>query len=119
MNRSPIGPYIMIMVFGIVLVFGLSLKGLSDADEKANGGKEEDTEVVVSSTEEMYTEYTCISCHGENYEGGMAPALKGVGKKLSEDEIKEIIQNGTDGGMPGGLVPEENLDEMAKWLAGL
>ncbi|MGN1400770.1 MAG: cytochrome c550 [Bacillus sp. (in: firmicutes)] len=122
MNRSPIIPFVMIMVFGIVLVFGLSLKGLGDAKEMAkeaeNGGSEESSEQASASPEEIYQQ-NCISCHGENYEGGMGPALTGVADKYSAEEIKDIIQNGTSNGMPGGLVAEENLDGMVEWLSGL
>ena len=122
MNRSPIVPYILIMVFGIALVFGLSLKGLGDAKEVADGGKdggaEEQNEQASASPEEIYAQ-SCVSCHGQNYEGAVGPALKGVGQKLSVDEIKTIIKDGTTGGMPGGLVAEDKIDEMAQWLSEL
>lgn len=121
MNRSPVVPFVMIMVFGIILMFGLSFKGLGDAkevaEEKKNGGKEEKTEQVAGTPEEIY-EKSCLQCHGANYEGGVGPELKGVGGKLSPDEIKEILKNGK-GSMPPNLVPEDKLDDMTKWLSEL
>lgn len=35
MNRNPIIPFLLIMVFGIGLVFFLSLKGLNDSEQAA------------------------------------------------------------------------------------
>lgn len=45
-------------------------------------------------------------------------SLKGVGDRLSVDQIKEVITNGR-GSMPGGLVPADQADAMAKWLSEL
>ena len=120
MNRNPIIPYVVIMIFGIGLMFLLSFKGLGDAKEIAaeNGaGKEGKTEEVATNPEDIYKK-SCLGCHGNQYQGGAGPALKGVGDRLSEDEIKTIVTKGK-GTMPKNLVPEEQADEMAKWLAEL
>lgn len=121
MKRNAIVPFVMIMVFGIVLMFALSFKGLGDAkqvaEEKKNGGKKENTEQVANKPEDIY-QGKCISCHGDAFQGGVGPELKGVGEKMSEDEIKDILKNGKNG-MPGGLVPDDKLDEMTKWLTEL
>ncbi|QOR83403.1 cytochrome c [Geobacillus stearothermophilus] len=119
MNRNPLIPFFIIMAFGIVLTFVLSFKGLGDAKEMAKEKKGgEKTEQTAEFNPEQFYQQACLSCHGQNYEGGMGPALKGVGERLSADQIKDVLQNGR-GGMPGGLVPADNLDAMAKWLAGL
>lgn len=116
MKRNPLIPFLFIALIGIALVFVLSIKGLGDEREIANGGKApEENENVNASPEEIYQQ-SCISCHGENYEGVSGPSLKGVGERKDIDGIKETIQNG-GGGMPAGLVPEEKLDEMAKWVS--
>ncbi|MFJ7637234.1 cytochrome c550 [Peribacillus sp. NPDC097206] len=121
MNRNPVMPFIIIMVFGIGLMFLLSFKGLGDAKdlakEKEGGEKTEETESASSSPEDIYKQ-NCISCHGDAYQGGVGPALKGVADRLSEDEVKEVIANGR-GAMPAGLVDESNLDAMAKYIHGL
>nr|WP_263325698.1 cytochrome c [Neobacillus sp. Marseille-Q6967] len=119
MNRNPVIPFVLIMVFGIGLMFFLSFKGLGDADElakEAEGGTET-TETVAASPEEIYTQ-SCVSCHGDQYQGGMGPALTGVGDRLSKDEIVEVITKGR-GNMPAGMVKPEQAGEMADWLAGL
>ncbi|WP_174730209.1 cytochrome c550 [Mesobacillus harenae] len=120
MNRNPIIPFVLIMVFGIGLMFLLSFKGLGDAKEIAEqeeGGTEATEEVASDNPEEIYQQ-TCASCHGNQYEGGFGPKLDDVGSRLSQEELKEILVNGQGTGMPGGLVPGKE-DLMAEWLAGL
>ena len=121
MSRNPIIPFLLIMAFGIALVFGLSLKGLGDAKEVANGGKEgeeEQVEQVAGTPEEIY-QTSCLGCHGGNYEGGAGPALTDVGDRLSVEEIETILKEGK-GTMPANLVPDETKRvEMAEWLSSL
>ncbi|MBO0996550.1 cytochrome c [Bacillus sp. SD075] len=121
MNRNPVMPFIIIMVFGIGLMFLLSFKGLGDAKdlakEKEGGEKTEETESASASPEDIYKQ-NCISCHGDAYQGGVGPALKGVGDRLSVDEVKDVIANGR-GAMPPGLVEEQNIDAMAEYIHGL
>lgn len=119
MNRNPLIPFVLIMVFGIGLTIALSFKGLGDAkdlaEEKKGGTKTEQT--AAANPEDVYKQ-TCSGCHGVNYEGGVGPALKGVGDRLSVDQIKDVLQNGR-GNMPPGLVPADKAEEMAKWLSEL
>lgn len=115
MKRNPIVPYILIMVMGLGLVFFLSIKGIGDAKEIA---KEAEGGAVEEAFEpEAYAQKACITCHGENLEGsGSVPSLHGTG--LSKDEVADILTNGR-GGMPGGLVPADNVDAMSEWVANL
>ncbi|ALC81654.1 MULTISPECIES: cytochrome c550 [Bacillus] len=116
MKRNPLIPFLFIALIGIGLVFVLSIKGLGDEREIASGGKEPAKEENANASPEEIYKQSCVSCHGENYEGVSGPSLKGVGEKRDVGGIKEKIQNG-GGGMPAGLVPEEKLDEMAKWVS--
>lgn len=119
MKRNPVVPYILVMVFGIALIFILSFKGIGDSKEvaKENGGDKgaEKTEVAATNPEDIYKS-TCIGCHGDQYQGGVGPALKGI--KISKDEIKDIVQHGK-GNMPPGLVKPEQADAMADWILNL
>jgi len=63
----------------------------------------------------------CVSCHGAELEGGSAaPALRGIGDKLSQEEIADIITNGSaSGAMPAfkDYLSAEEIDQVAAWLA--
>lgn len=118
MNRNPIVPYILIMVLGLGLIFFLGIKGIGDSKELAAEREGVTEEETVAFEPEAHANKSCIGCHGQNLEGqGTAPTLHGTG--LSEDEIADILVNGTDGGMPPNLVPAEHVEEMAAWLAEL
>jgi len=118
MNRNPVIPYILIMVLGIGLIFFLSIKGLGDADEMANGGEGEKTDEVAANPEDIYKN-KCLSCHGDQYQGVVGPTLKGLSDKYDANQVKEILANGLGTGMPGGLVPADQLDAMSEWLLNL
>ncbi|GMB07892.1 menaquinol-cytochrome c reductase cytochrome b/c subunit [Thermolongibacillus altinsuensis] len=62
---------------------------------------------------------TCLTCHGENLQGGpAAPSLVGTG--LSAEEIAKIAKDGK-GGMPAGIFKgtDEELKKLAEFVAGL
>ncbi|MBA4535855.1 cytochrome c [Bacillus aquiflavi] len=119
MNRNPVIPYVWIMVLGIGLMIGLGFKGLGDAEQLAKeleGGEEaEKTEEVADAGPEDIYSAKCLSCHGDQKQGGVGPALTNI--SLSEEEVADVLTNGR-GTMPGGLVPPEQVDAMAKWLLG-
>lgn len=116
MGKNPIVPFLLIMGLGIGLIFFMSLYGLDQKDEIANADTE-NAEVAADFDAESFSNAKCVSCHGGNLEGGGAPGL--VGTALSKEELKDIMKNGTDGGMPGGLVPDADLDAMADYILSL
>jgi cytochrome c550 len=122
MKRNPVTPYILIFILGIVLVFFLSIKGLNDskemAKEKKGGGANTEQQASAKFDPEGVAKSTCASCHGQNLEGNIGPNLHGIGKKLSEAQIKNIVVNGK-GNMPKGVVAPENADAMAKYVMSL
>jgi cytochrome c550 len=120
MNRNPVIPFVIIMVFGIVLMFGLSFKGLGDSKNQAKdtGGTSTTakTETTAAVDPQGIYKSTCIGCHGDQYQGVVGPSLKGIGSKLSVDQIKQVITHGK-GNMPPNLVPQDKADAMAKWVS--
>lgn len=131
MQKNAIVPYILIMAFGIGLIFFLSLEGVGNEAEIAEDGATEESGDGAATGDEMGEEDTadagefdpeakaqesCISCHGSSYEGGIGPSL--VATELSQEEIEEIIANGK-GSMPAGLVEAENIPAMAEWVLSL
>ena len=128
MQKNAIVPYILIMAFGIGLIFFLSLEGVNNeaeiAEEQAaeeEGGEAAEGEGGEEAASgdfdpEAHAQASCVSCHGSSYEGGVGPSL--IGTALSQEEIEEILINGK-GTMPAGTVPEENATEMAEWVLTL
>ncbi|MEC0142334.1 c-type cytochrome [Paenibacillus alginolyticus] len=99
-------------LFGvIVLALGLS----------ACGNKQNETQpaAVKVDVPKIYQNF-CISCHGNQLQGGQGPNIQKIGERLDEAEIIKRIQKG-GGGMPPFQVAlkEEELKALASWLAGL
>lgn len=118
MGKNPIVPYILIFALGLGLIFFLSLYGLDQQEEIANKGDEGKTEDVAAEFDPEVAVGKCIGCHGGDLTGGGGPSL--VGTALSKDEIKDIILNGTTGGMPAGLIKDDaELDAMADYILAL
>ncbi|WP_335869704.1 menaquinol-cytochrome c reductase cytochrome b/c subunit [Bacillus sp. 2205SS5-2] len=65
---------------------------------------------------QIYTDQTCINCHGENLEGVAGPAL--VGADLDPEEVADIAVNG-QGSMMGGIFKgsDEELEKLAQYLS--
>lgn len=125
MTKNPIIPYILIMLFGIGLIFFLSVEGVKNSEEIAateehgeGGAAEGEGEASAEEFDpEAFAQQNCVSCHGNSYEGqGAFPPL--VGTQLSEEEIADVLANGR-GAMPAGLVPAENIEAMAAWVKSL
>jgi cytochrome c551 len=96
------------MVLGTALVMGLAACG---------GGDDEAGDTAAAGDAEKIYSQKCSSCHGGDLKGGMGPDLTAVGANKSKDEIAGIIKDGTDGGMPAGLIEGDDLDKVADWLA--
>ncbi|WNR43960.1 c-type cytochrome [Paenibacillus roseipurpureus] len=67
----------------------------------------------------LYQNY-CLSCHGNQLQGGQGPNIQKIGERLDEASIIKQIQKG-GGGMPPFQVTmkDEELKALAAWLAGL
>lgn len=97
----------------LTLVFGsaifLAACGGGDEKDTADTGTTPDGEAIAMKS--------CVTCHGGELQGAGAPALNDVGSRLSEEELLDIITNGTEKGMPGGLIKGEDAEAVAAWLA--
>lgn len=128
MQKNPIVPFILIMAFGIGLIFFLSIQGVDKKEEIAAGheegaaGHEEGGEeapegdAAAGEFDPEVAKGKCISCHGGDLEGGVGPALAGT--SLSKEEIAEIIKNGKGSMMPAGLLPGQE-EAMADYILTL
>jgi len=61
----------------------------------------------------------CIGCHGTDLEGGVGPMLRGIGDKMTKEELAEVIAHGKGTGMPPfeGVLSDQEIDQIATWLA--
>ena len=94
----------LLMAGGLSMVLVLGACGGSDEEGTEEEGTEEGATTEEDSSAssgdvdaEGIARDNCASCHGEDFSGGMGPALAGM--SLSEDEFSEIVRNG-QGQMP-------------------
>ncbi|MDM5334549.1 cytochrome c [Ureibacillus composti] len=120
MKNNPIIPYILIMAFGIGLIFFLSLEGVGNKEEIAAHGDEAATEEGGAtaeggaSGEELVS--TCIGCHGGDLTGGMGPKLIGQ----DPAHIVDVLTNGIEGTpMTPGLKTPEEAQAIADYISTL
>lgn len=125
--KNPVIPYLLIAVLGVFLVAAISYIGIDQRDaiqnEDNNNGEAENNdnngEGETTDDAEAIFKNNCATCHGNDLEGGMGPDLTSVGGELSADEIDDIITNGTDGGMPDGLIDGDEKEAVVEWLSDM
>ncbi|MEG0383455.1 MAG: cytochrome c [Solibacillus sp.] len=100
----------------LTLIFGsaLFLAACGGDDKEQSTGSE-----TAAPNGEKIVMQSCTTCHGGKLQGSGAPALDKLGAKYSEQEILDIIINGTDKGMPPSLIKGADAEAAAKYLAGL
>ncbi|RKQ19145.1 cytochrome c550 [Ureibacillus endophyticus] len=117
MKNNPIIPYILIMVFGIGLIFFMSLEGVGNKEEIAGGheGTEEGGETAGGADGEALVS-ACIGCHGGDLTGGVGPSLVG----LEADHIVDVLTNGIEGTpMTPGLKTPDEAQAIAEYISSL
>ncbi|MDN4495350.1 c-type cytochrome [Ureibacillus aquaedulcis] len=126
MKNNPIIPYILIMAFGIGLIFFMSLEGAGNKEEIAAGHEEGaateegaaseggDTASAGAGGEELVS--SCIGCHGGDLTGGMGPKLAG----LDAAHIVDVLENGIPGSpMTPGLKTGSEAQAIADYISSL
>ena len=130
MNKNPIIPFLLIIFLGVGLVFLLSAQGANQEEEGEEVATEEGSEGGEEGSEEGgdgassgdvdaegIAQNSCASCHGEDFSGGMGPALAGT--SLSEEEFTDIVRNG-QGSMPAfgeDQVSDEELTALYQFFS--
>lgn len=92
--------------------------------EEPSGGESAQPAVVAIVDEQdpamAIVKANCIGCHAADLKGQSGiPALRGVGDKLSKEEIVGILNNGQGMGMPSfkGTLTDAEIDQVATWLS--
>ncbi|TVT29440.1 cytochrome c [Salinicoccus cyprini] len=132
MNRNPIVPFILIIFLGIGLVFLLSSQGATTdeegggedvASEEGSGeggesaGGEGGGAAAGDFDAEGFARDNCASCHGQDFSGGMGPALAGT--SLSVEEFSTVVREGR-GAMPSfsqDQIADEQLTALHEFLS--
>ncbi|CAD2078197.1 c-type cytochrome [Jeotgalicoccus meleagridis] len=112
MNKNPIIPFLLIIFLGIGLVFLLSGVGSTDEGEEdvaTEEGSEESGGGDEASSGDVDAEGialdNCASCHGQDFSGGMGPALAGT--SLDEETFTTTVRDGK------GSMPAFSADQIA------
>lgn len=115
MKNNPLVPYILIMAFGIGLIFFLSLYGEGKQEEIANGDNGAATEENAGAEGEKLVQ-TCMACHGTDLKGGAGPAIAG----LDKDYIIDVLTNGIEGTpMTPGMKTGAEAEKIAEYISSL
>ncbi len=120
-SKRPVAVGMMLLTLAAIIFLTWESVVTHDWEAAAEQGKIR-AEVEIDKNAEGYKileANTCLTCHGENLQGGpAAPSLVGTG--LSPEEIANIAKNG-QGGMPGGIFKgtDEELQKLAEFVAGL
>lgn len=107
---------------GMLLALSLSLAACGGGEEKPSSAPADQNQSATTSSggddTKKVVQQNCASCHGQNLEGGVGPALKDIGSRLDKDAIAKIIKEGRPPGMPGGLISDEKqVEAVAAYLA--
>lgn len=102
-----------ILLMSVVLLVFTACGGNPSEDGAGDTASDSQEEMTA---EQVYNK-NCVSCHGENLEGGFGPSLEAVGADLSKDEISEIIEKGRGQMQAQTQVSSTDREELAAWLA--
>lgn len=99
-------------------------EALEKGEPRPNFMKTSQAPAVIEADDPAMTIYqsNCFACHAADLNGqsGVAPALLGIGNKMSEEEIAQIITHGVEGTAMGafeGTLSNDEINQLASWLA--
>ena len=119
MKNNPIVPYILIMAFGIGLIFFLSIDGVGNKEEiasehSAEGEAGETTDSEAGNGEALVA--SCIGCHAADLSGAVGPNIRG----LDAEHIVDVLENGIEGTlMKPGMKTGDEAKAIADYVSSL
>lgn len=116
MRNNPVVPYILIMVFGIGLIFFLSLHGTGNKEEIAADKNGDAATEESASDDGAALVQACTACHGGDLKGNIGPNLIGQ----DPDHIVEVLTKGIEGTpMTPGMKSEAEAKQIAEYISSL
>jgi len=122
-SKRPIATGIMLLAIAGVTYLTWEAVATHDWEAAAKQGKIVAEADIDTSSEgyKIFETNGCVSCHGNQLEGGAAaPTLIGTG--LSPEEIAKIAKNGTESGkMPPGMFKgsDEELTKLSEFISSI
>ena len=104
------------LLMGATLALAACSSDEAEETPANNSGSSSETTTADAGNEAKLYENKCSSCHGQNLEGGVGPALDAIGSSMSQEEIEEIIKSGK-GIMPANTLEGDDATAVAVWLA--
>ncbi|PLS08448.1 c-type cytochrome [Neobacillus cucumis] len=96
-----------LLVFLLFFYEGPQKQATNTAQDKGTSSADKAEQIVSSN---------CVTCHGQNLQGGAGPNLTKIGSKYSQSEIENIINHGRNA-MPSGVISPDQAKVVAEWLA--
>lgn len=117
----------MLILFCAACLLGLTVLFIAIPDQAAQDGEVdqgestsivEDIPLNVAAAEEVYSK-NCLSCHGDQLQGGVGPELATIGASRSQEELAGAIMNGIGAMMPAfkDHLTAEDISHLSKWLS--
>ncbi len=122
-SKRPIATGLMLLAIAGVTYLTWEAVATHDWEKAEKQGKIVAEADIDTSSEgyQIFEKNGCVSCHGNQLEGGAAaPTLIGTG--LSSEEIAKIAKNGTESGkMPPGMFKgsDEELTKLSEFISSI
>lgn len=112
---SPIKVFLSIFASGILLAVILGVVGMYQPTDIVE--QEENVAVDILAGAPTSLTQNCLSCHGNQLQGGVGPGL--IGLDLTEEDIIDILVNGQGTMQAQDYLTDDEMQDIATYLVQL